>query len=200
MDVNDFDRIAPLYDRLVSLTFGKSLMNCQVTHLNRLHKASNILVLGGGSGKILQHLPKGSCITYIDKSSKMIKLAKGRKKDDHIEFLAMDFLDFISSIKYDAIICPFFLDCFDKQTLQSVLIKVKKILKPSGHLIVADFDVNNTHWLISSGMHAFFKMVARLQSSQLQPIDEMIVSNRLKLVEKKYFLRKMIFSGYYRNL
>lgn len=200
MGVNDFDRIAPLYDHLVCLTFGKSLMKCQTVHLNRLDKRSNILVLGGGSGNILPHLPIGASITYIDKSEKMIELAKGRKTDGYIEFLAIDFLDFNSSKNYDAIICPFFLDCFDRETLQAVLIKIKALFKSGGHLIVADFDLNYTPWLIGRGMHAFFKKVARLQSSQLQPIDGMIVSNSMKLVERKYFLRKMIFSAYYRNL
>ena len=53
---NGFDFIAPYYDKLASLVYGNAIKNSQHVFLDRIPKASRILVVGGGSGVFLSAL------------------------------------------------------------------------------------------------------------------------------------------------
>jgi ubiquinone/menaquinone biosynthesis C-methylase UbiE len=80
--LNSFDRIAPVYDRLADIVFGTAILDAQRTHLHALNDAREILILGGGTGRLLRDLlgqNAKSRVTYVEASQRMIELAlKGR--------------------------------------------------------------------------------------------------------------------------
>ena len=77
---NNYNTIANTYDFLSRLIFQKSIVNAQVFLLNYISANSKILIVGGGTGWVLEELSKihseGIEITYVEKSEKMISLSK----------------------------------------------------------------------------------------------------------------------------
>ncbi|WP_370088900.1 class I SAM-dependent methyltransferase [Ekhidna sp.] len=196
MAVNDFDFIAPFYDRLSKMVFGKSLIEAQSMHLNEIDSKDRVLILGGGTGKILEHIPNCERIDYVEKSKKMLKLAKKRMVNRHTDFIHSDFLDYTSDRKYDIIICPFFLDCFGERNLRSVLVKCKGMLKVNGSLFVTDFHPERAKRTLLMIMHWFFKATSGLDSKKLSNIPLAIINNGF--IEKSMvFFKRGIFSAVY---
>ena len=48
-----FDKLTPYYDLLTRLVFGKAIINSQEQFLSLVRSGSRVLVVGGGTGKIL---------------------------------------------------------------------------------------------------------------------------------------------------
>ena len=200
MAVNDFDFVAPFYDRLSKLFFGKSLIKAQAYHLKVIGDKDRVLILGGGTGKLLEYIPKSGELDFVEKSVRMLDRAKRRKFHGSINFIQADFLEFDTDKGYDVIICPFFLDCFDSTNLRRVIAKCKNLLKPSGRLIVADFNHDVSNRLILKLMHMFFALVSNLESSKLQNIHAEIISSGFDLSKEKFLNQNQLFSRLYRNL
>src|SRR5450631_1026229 len=75
------DRIAPWYELLERLAFGRSLEKCRCRFLPDICGARRILALGDGDGRALVALLKASAgaqVDYIDLSVGMLKIAKKR--------------------------------------------------------------------------------------------------------------------------
>ncbi|MEP5106138.1 MAG: methyltransferase type 12, partial [Ekhidna sp.] len=66
MVVNDFDFVAPIYDRLSKLVFGKSLIKAQAYHLKVIGDKDRVLILGGGTGKLLEFIPKSGELDFVE--------------------------------------------------------------------------------------------------------------------------------------
>ncbi len=200
MDLNNFDRVAGFYDWMAKLVFGGAILSSQIAFQELIQKNHAVLILGGGSGKLLERLPPVRGVDYIEKSKKMIQLASRRTTLNHIEFHQQDFLHWSFDRKYDAILCPFFLDCFGPENLDRVLTQVTKHLTHGGLLFVADFERKYTPQVLSKIMHYFFAITTNLESKELVHIHEKIESKGLELMNEKFFHQNMIFSRVYRNL
>lgn len=198
--MNNFNFIAPFYDTISKLVFGNSLIESQTFFLSEIKEIDTVLILGGGTGKLLDALPRCKQIHFLDLSERMIVRAKKRESNSPVNFIHADFLDHDFVSTYDVIICPFFLDCFDENDLRKVLGKAKFILNQQGRLIVTDFQrINNNRFLLKL-MHVFFRICASLQSKNLKDIHQEAKLVGFKLVTEKFFQRNRIFSRLYRNL
>lgn len=200
MDLNQFDLVAPFYDALSRLVFGDQIVKSQTHFLHQVRKDDQVLLLGGGTGQILEAIPACSKIFYLDKSRKMIKLARRRSSSSDIEFLNKDFFDLELPIQFDKIICPFFLDCFSGTNLSLAISKIESLLADKGVLIVTDFEDKNMSKFLDKVMHTFFKVTSKLESNSLKPIDQFIHESGFEKLQEKFFHRNMIFSRVYRNL
>lgn len=199
MAVNQFDRIVFLYDSLARLVFGNQIHKSQTHFLDTIEKQDQVLVIGGGTGKLLEHIPKCKKVVFVDISAKMIDRAKRRKSVNDVEFVHVDFLEFESDSIYDVIVCPFFLDCFNESNLDLVIKRIKSMLNDNGSLLIADFTTGIS-FLLSSTMHVFFRLIAKLEARKLLDIHSFILNNRFFVVSEGFFYRKGIFSRHYRNL
>jgi len=123
----NYNFIAPLYDRLKKLVFGDQIDVAERTYYHRVKSGEKVLVVGGGTGTNLKFLSNSSHITYIDSSSKMIEIAREKRKNA-IQFTICDFLEFESSEQFDWIICPFVLDVFTEEDLKDVILKLKVLI------------------------------------------------------------------------
>lgn len=196
MAVNQFDRVAGIYDSLARLVFGSTILASQVEFQNEIKASDRVLILGGGTGKLLEHLLECESIDFVEKSSKMIAKANDCKSIQPINFIECDFLAFESNQAYDVIICPFFLDCFDLKLLEIVLAKIKSFLAPNGKLMVADFDIHKTNRWLSKAMHLFFRFTVLLGTEKLLPIRDVITSNGFR-EDSIITHKKGIFSAIY---
>ncbi|WP_332369451.1 class I SAM-dependent methyltransferase [Spirosoma telluris] len=77
----NFDWIAPVYDTLAFIVFGHRLKQAQVVFLNRIPPTASVLIVGGGSGWLLEQIlrkrePKQ--VVYLETSAQMLALASQR--------------------------------------------------------------------------------------------------------------------------
>ncbi|REE00512.1 class I SAM-dependent methyltransferase [Marinoscillum furvescens] len=188
-----FDRVAVFYDRLARLVFGPKWTNVQLEPVKHLATAEHVLILGGGSGQILEHLPEVAQITYLEASAKMIALAQ-KKGHSNVRFVQTDFLKWHTETKFDAIYCPFFLDCFSKQELQRVTAKIENALLPEGILHIIDFQ-RSTGWhnALINVMYLFFKYTAGVSGRKLLPFKRLLSAQGFQLIDDKSFFQGWIF-------
>ena len=77
--LNQFNRIAFLYDFLVQLVFGNCVRRAQLEFLGSL-PGGTILIIGGGTGWIAEPLLRrpGITIHYLEASDKMLERSRRR--------------------------------------------------------------------------------------------------------------------------
>ena len=199
---NDFDIIAPFYDQMASLVFGDRLRQIQKTYLDQIDSGSSILIVGGGTGEILEWLPqdKRLTITYVELSPKMMAKAKLRRTQlSQTDFVCKNILD--HSGQFDYVIANFFLDCFDKESLHIVLDKLQDLLENDGELIVSDFLPTGhlRHKLLNYLMHGFFRLIANLASGSLLDIRSELLSNGYVEIAYRQENNGHMFSGRYQK-
>ena len=106
---NDFDGITWCYDFMAKLIFWGRLHRASIQWLDTISTSDTVVVLGGGSGKILKYLTHVESVIYIEKSHKMIKLAS-LSAPENVQFICADFLKYaLKSESTHVVICPFFL-------------------------------------------------------------------------------------------
>jgi SAM-dependent methyltransferase len=89
---NNYDPIAAYYDLVHRLFYGRAEINAQVELLSFIKPGDRLLIVGGGTGWILEKIAalyrSGLAITYIESSSAMMALS--RKRDygqNRVEFV-----------------------------------------------------------------------------------------------------------------
>ena len=201
--MDNFDRIASAYDSLARLFFGQSIKSSQVSVLHLIPDGSTMLILGGGTGWILDELDRytsNSRIWYVDQSAKMIALASSRSRVRDISFIQGSINSIPRGQKFDVIITNYFLDLFPDLTLRNVLSVLSVSLKSGGLWLVTDF-VNRQWWhnIYLFIMYRFFRLAAGIEASKLPPWEEQIAGLGLVEIEKKFFYGGFIKSGVYKK-
>ena len=178
--MNDFNKLAPIYDVLARLVFKGGLNRASAFHLDTIPAASRVLILGGGSGHCLLSLDR-CAVDFVEKSSRMIALAKRRPQNSMVSFQHTDFQTFEVKEPYDFVLCPFFLDVFHEDTLLRVIDKIKSSMTNDGRLIVTDFLETGQahHRLLLKLMFSFFHIFAKLESRELIDFSKVLQENGL---------------------
>lgn len=109
---NNYDNIAWIYDALSRLVYGNSIRQIQIDLLDSIPARARILVVGGGTGWILEEIskihPSGLEVTYVEISKNMIQLARNRHiADNVVEFVHLPIEDFHPDSKFDVIFTAF---------------------------------------------------------------------------------------------
>lgn len=173
----NFDKIAPWYDWLTGLVFGNRIRRAQTALLDAIEAPDNWLIVGGGTGWILDEIASRfpqARITYLDNSQKMIQLAQQRNAAHELQVsFRLGTVDTLSAEEsFDLIFTPFFLDLFTNEELARVCQKLDAALRPGGVWLVADFSLpdglfRSLGWLLIRAMYAFFGFVSGLTTRQL---------------------------------
>ena len=196
---NNFDSVSYIYDYLAKWIFKeRKLKEVQTAFLGCIHLSARVLIVGGGTGEILEWLPKGKhlFVDYVELSAGMLGRAKLRNaRETH--FIQGDALE--HSGLYDFIIAHFFLDCFDEDELPKMLKHLSNQLKVGGKLLVSDFCHNGKRKdeFLNKLMHLFFRLFANLSSKKLQNIRAVIRASGLVETHYQTFDRGQLFSGVY---
>jgi len=175
-----FDRLAPYYDPLTRLVFGKAIKESQEHFLPLIRPGSMVLVVGGGTGIILKKLfvIPGISITYVDASEEMVNRAKDQVDNSEcITFYHSTISDFCYNGQFDYIITPFFLDLFSELSLKLVMIKLHGHLKEDGQWLFTDFRLGSglmKLWQLPllMLMLIFFRLSCRIEANALQEFDK----------------------------
>lgn len=207
--MNSFDAIAPYYDQLAKLVFGRSLQASQSVHIPLIPAHSKILIIGGGTGRsaweILQVTP-GVEIVFVEKSEQMLNIARRRFEcvdQPKITFINLPYEEYDSPLRFDVVVAQCYFDLFAADSLQSNINRAKLCLNRGGLMVVSDFQKIKAKsarvwqepfiWF----MLKFFRMAARLESKRLIDINAAIKSTGFAVVEERFFFGQLIFSRVY---
>jgi tRNA (cmo5U34)-methyltransferase len=209
---NNFNLIAPVYDSLAKLVFGKAIQKSQRWLLQFIPKEADVLIIGGGTGWILTELlAKTNCrsVLYLEASKKMLDLSKKRYTSQtknlatKVEFRLGTEAVLLPTEKFDVVFTGFLLDLFQPKPLHELMTRLNEALKPSGLWLLADFQPQNAtlFWQKSllKTMVLFFRFVANLQAIQLPDLQQAFGQFPLQMIRQEYFYHKLIGSVVYQK-
>jgi ubiquinone/menaquinone biosynthesis C-methylase UbiE len=202
----NYNNAAWFYDRLSRVVYGKALINAQVYLLQFMQPNSNVLIVGGGTGRLLEEItsicPSGLHITYVEVSDKMMALSRARDvAGNQVTYInkAIENVDVLPD--YDVIITPFLFDNFTPQKLQEVFARLHPLLKPNGLWLNADFQLTGQWWqnVLLKSMLLFFKVLCGVESSKLPDFEKQFELNGYKTTASKTFFGEFVISKVYRK-
>lgn len=207
--MNDFNRIAWFYDALADLIFRGIILQSQTHFIHLIKPYNRILIIGGGSGKVLDTLDQLNqpiIIDFVEPSAAMMKKAKKRASglvNLNVHFYQQKFEVFNSVSTYDWICCFYFLDLFRKEALIQNITHIYRLMTDQTFLLVSDFQIkpNEKGWQkgLSDIMHTFFRLTASLESRRLQDINALILNGGFERIEFCDFFDQFIFSATYKK-
>lgn len=205
----DFNIVARPYDFISRLVFGNSLVEAQVRSLHVIRPDSHILIIGGGTGWILEEITKihssGLKISYVENSSAMIDLSEKRNwRQNTVAFFHQPIQDFHTDKPFDVIITPFFFDLFKQDEIGFMFSGLDKKLKKNGLWLYTDFipgKYQNRLWqkILLKTMYSFFGHISNVEAKELVDMDFYFKENYSKTSEQ-WFYRKFIRSIVYQKL
>uniref|UniRef100_UPI00404763B9 class I SAM-dependent methyltransferase n=1 Tax=Roseivirga sp. TaxID=1964215 RepID=UPI00404763B9 len=201
---NNFNLIAPVYDALAKLVFGNKLKGAQCYFLHMIPQDAHVLILGGGSGWLLDEIFKTGFrgkITYVEASAKMIRMTEKRLQHHWNVTLICGNERAMPQGFYDVIITNFFLDVFSVERLNKIMTQLSQILSPEGLWLCTDFRHTSRlrHQLIIWFMLHFFRLTTQLEASQLLDFTFHFKTLPLHRIEYSTFSNELIFSSVYRK-
>ena len=197
--LNGFNGIAPSYDTLARLVFGKSIVEAQTYYLPLLGASKRILILGGGSGWIVEELSKHTTaeITYVEASSTMINLSRQRKISPiRIHYIHGTEDQIPMNEIFDTVITPFYLDMFTNEKLPDVLLKLHRSLDKNGLWLATDFAQPSAWWqrLLLKVMYYFFRKLCKIEAREFCTWEAALCAVGLEKKDTQFFYRKFIKS------
>ncbi|WP_316804753.1 class I SAM-dependent methyltransferase [Pedobacter nototheniae] len=209
MMINNYDKIANHYDQLSRMVFFKSQLNAQINQLKYLKKNNVILIVGGGTGWILEEIAQlfdtGLHIVYVEISEKMIELSKKRKiKNNRVDFVHIGIEDFQTSLDFDVILTPFLFDNFTQNKAATVFEKLDSLLKNNGYWFLVDFTLNkgNGKWwksILLKSMYIFFKLLKIVEASNLVNMEPHFLSKGYFKIEENFYYGNFIKAAIFKK-
>lgn len=206
---NNYNFIAPYYDFISRLVFGKAIVGAQNSLLPYIPANSDVLIVGGGSGWILEELARlhtsGLNITYLDNSTGMIALAKKRNYGNNtVAFVCEAVEQYETNKKFDCIYTPFLFDNFKSEKAAFVFEKLHRLLKPGRYWLYTDFiPTQNTknYWqkILLSLMYFFFTTVSKIETKELVDMDPLFQIHGYTLTFTSWHYKRFIRSMAYKK-
>ena len=202
----NYNNSAWFYDRLSRVVYGKALVNAQVYLLNYVPANANVLIVGGGTGWILEELsnihPSGLTITYVEVAAQMMVLSQKRNTVGNQVVFINDAIENVAlAPDFDVVITPFLFDNFIEQTLQTVFDHIYPLLKKNGIWLNTDFQLTGKWWqnVLLKTMFIFFKLICGIEASKLPQIKNRFDKSGCKLMEQKMFFNDFVISEIYQK-
>lgn len=198
--MNDFNLVAPVYDKLCRLVFGRSMYNAQTSFLKDIKPGGRVLILGGGTGWLLSALlliNEACYIWYIEASPKMLELSKKKVQpaSPRISFICGTEEDIPEEVTFDAVITHCYLDLFTAKKCNKVIQRIKSSMHDDSIWLITDF-VSTTWWhsAMISVLYSFFKVVSNITADALPPWRTSLAKNGFATIKEKRFFGGLICS------
>lgn len=144
------DALAPYYEFLEHLSFGKQLERMRFAFLSQATSAQTAIICGGGDGRYLAQLLRWNpCVEvdFVDASPRMVAITKerisilSRADQSRVSFHTGDLRALaLRQKKYDLIVTHFFLDCFSDVGLAEIVAVLSARAAPGALWVVSDFS------------------------------------------------------------
>ncbi|MDO3640506.1 bifunctional 2-polyprenyl-6-hydroxyphenol methylase/3-demethylubiquinol 3-O-methyltransferase UbiG [Mucilaginibacter sp. L3T2-6] len=189
-----YNNSAWFYDRLSQLVYGRALINAQVYLLQFIPAGAGVLIVGGGTGWILEELtklhPSGLKITYVEVAADMMARSRQRNTGQNTMTFINDAVeDVYPGTKFDVVLTPFLFDNFTAETTGKVFRHLHQLLKPGGMWLNCDFQLTGKWWqaVLLKSMFLFFRLICGIEASKLPDIQNLFTTNRYRVIGGKYF-------------
>jgi len=204
-----FDRLAGVYDGLVRLVYGRSLRRAQFHWLDELESADSILILGGGTGWLLEEVLRRherAQVIYVELSPAMIARSQARIQAhlpdalDRIQWTEGTIRDVPEDIRCDAVCTMFFLDLFEGEHLTAELAVIDRHLHPEAAWLLTDFTPTERgamrvfSRLLIWTMYRFFRWICRIPAGRLGDFVPALQQLNFSVTHSQRFHRGMIIS------
>jgi ubiquinone/menaquinone biosynthesis C-methylase UbiE len=196
-----YSNVAWFYDSLSRVVFGKALVKSQVSLLQYIPKNSNLLIVGGGTGWILEEIakihPEGLTINYVEVANKMIELSRKRNIGNNRVTFINDTVENIKGLHtFDVIITSFLFDNFLPKTATRIFTHLHNLLKPGGTWLNTDFQLTGKWWqtILLKSMLLFFKTLSGVESYALPDIDSEFAQYGYTAIADKTFFGGFIMA------
>ncbi|RYE26609.1 MAG: class I SAM-dependent methyltransferase [Sphingobacteriaceae bacterium] len=205
---NNYDAVARFYDGLAKLVFGKALIKAQRFLVENISAEKNILIVGGGTGWILEEFAAYTSdlqIVYVEISAEMLRLA--RQKDcgkNAVIFVHSAIEDYQPDQSFDVIFTAFLFDNFVENRIKSVFNQLHQSLKPGGKWLLSDFRVEKNLaglWqnMILQTMYWFFGWLCKVEAKKLVAMEKYFQAENYQLLKEKIFYSGFISSKVYQS-
>lgn len=202
---NNFNLIAPVYDALAYAVFGRKQIDAKLAFLNLIPAGSHVLIVGGGTGNILNELlstHETIHVDFLEPSRRMIAVAKknlDRRFESRVAFVEGSHSDLATDARYDVVTSFFLLDMFRQHDALVVAQRLRAALKPDGLWLYADFRNTDKalHRFLLWSMYRFFKVTVNISANRLPDADAIFRTLGLCLREEKLSMNGFIASRVY---
>jgi ubiquinone/menaquinone biosynthesis C-methylase UbiE len=202
----NYNNAARFYDRLSRVVYGKALVEAQVYLLQYIQPNSAILIVGGGTGWILEEItriqPSGLQITYVEVSDQMMVLSRKRNTGSNKVIYINDAIENVTGLPaFRVIITPFVFDNFTPAKLEAVFTHIHPLLKNNGLWLNADFQLTGKWWqnMLLKSMLLFFKILCGVESTKLPDFEKLFMQYGYQVVGSKTFFGEFVASKVYRK-
>ncbi|HEX5025490.1 MAG TPA: class I SAM-dependent methyltransferase [Agriterribacter sp.] len=193
----NYDTIAGTYDFISRIVFGKALVESQVCLLPYVPDKGRLLIVGGGTGWILEALAKTHQqelrIDYVESSAKMIARSQKRNCGTHrVNFIHTPVEHYNAKEKYDTILTAFFFDNFQATTIRDIFTRLDLLCNHQGIWLYVDFVYDKRKsplWQKSllKLMYFFFRVTSRIETKELLNMDFCFSGSYAKTVELSHY-------------
>lgn len=202
----NYNNSAWFYDKLARLVYGSELVEAQVYLLKHVPQNCNVLIVGGGTGWILEELskihPSGLNITYVEVAPAMMARSHKRAIAGNNLIFINNAIEYVNlPLKFDVVITPFLFDNFKEKNLVLIFDHIDGMLNENALWLNASFQRTGKWWqgVLLQTMFIFFKVICGIEASRLPAIAECFEQKGYKLVEKKDFFKDFIGARVYRK-
>lgn len=203
----NYNNSAWFYDRLSVIVYGRAIISAQVYLLQFIKPNSHVLIVGGGTGWILEELAKiylsGLEITYVEVSANMMARSKKRHTGLNKIVFVNDAIEAASlPDSFDVVITPFLFDNFTEATLKKIFDEIHKYSKPDGLWLNTDFQLTGKWWqaVLLKSMLLFFKLLCNIEASKLPDIENQFKRYGYESIAQQGFFNDFIVSKVYNKL
>jgi len=179
------DRIAPFYRFFEQAAFGGRLQRHRLAFQSAADGKRHALILGDGDGRFTEAL----ALSYPDLAIDSIELSAGmaaearKRARGNVSIQQGDVFEFpFRPASYDVVFTHFFLDCFEGESLDSLITRVSEALTPEASWVVSDFRQARLGWRrIYTGtwlatMYIFFGVATGLKTRRLPDYEWALAS------------------------
>ncbi len=202
----NYNTVAWFYDRLSRLLLGRAPVDAQLYLLKAIPANSAILIIGGGTGWMLEELarvhPSGLTITYVDASSKMIARAQKRNAGTNkIKFITETATLAKLDGPYDTVLTPFLFDNLKESSLELIFDHVDKHIGAHTRWLWCDFRNTDALWqkVVLATMYVFFRMFCAIEATHLPDIESCFRRHRYQPIDLATFMSGFIVAGIYKR-
>ena len=203
----NYDAVAGFYDRLGKAVFGNAINQAQLCMLEFIPPDANILIVGGGTGWILEEItrlqPRGLQISYVEISKRMLRRSRQRSfGKNRVSFIHAAIQDVCLEGTYDVVVTPFLFDNFSDKTLRQVFQKINGRLKENGLWLFTDFQYPENSFrqkMLLRSMYLFFGFLCRLETSRLPDAVPLFHTYGYRRIRQESFFNRFILSEAYRK-
>lgn len=200
----NYNNSAWFYDKLSALIYGRALIDAQRYLLHFIPANANILIVGGGTGRILEEIaqihPSGLKITYVEIAADMMALSKKRNAgDNQVDFINDAIENVTLSSMVDIVLTPFLFDNFNEESLCKIFNHIHSLLKADGLWLNTDFQLTGKWWqkLLLKSMFLLFKILCGIEASKLPDIEKQFEQHGYQAIDEKTFFGDFVLSTVY---